>query len=195
MTQKRLIVGVSGASAPVMGIRTLELLRQLSDIETHLVYTATVGTILRLESDHRLEDLHQLADVVHTPKNMAASISSGSYRTLGMVVVPCSINTMSAICHSFTKDLLTRAADVTLKERRPLVLMVRESPFHLGHLRQMVQLTEMGAVIAPPTPAFYQNPETVTDLLDHCIGRALDLFGLELPGLKRWRTPIRKENL
>ena len=178
-----------------MGFRTLELLRQVPDIETHLVYTSSVAAILRLESGYGMEDLHRLADVVHAPKNMAASISSGSFRTLGMLVVPCSINTMSAISHSFTKDLLTRAADVTLKEKRRLVLMVRESPFHLGHLRQMVQLTEMGAVIAPPTPAFYQNPETVTDLLDHCIGRALDLFELDLPGLKRWKTPLRREIL
>lgn len=195
MNRKRLIVGISGASAPILGIRVLQLLQGLEEVETHLVYTTAVGTVLRLETEYRLEDVHAVADVVHTPKNMAAAISSGSFRTAGMLVAPCSINTMAAIAHSFTKDLLTRAADVTLKERRPLVLMVRESPFHLGHLRQMVQLTEMGAIIAPPIPAFYQNPKTINDILDHSIGRALDLFGISLPDLKRWETPIRREIL
>lgn len=173
----------------MFGIRALELLRKIDEIETHLVYTRAVATVLRAETAYRLEDLHSLADVVYPPGDMAASVSSGSFQTIGMLVAPCSINTLSAIANCFTKDLLTRAADVTLKERRRLVLMVRESPFHLGHLRLMVRLTEMGAVIAPPIPAFYQKPESITDLLDHSLGRALDLFGIELPGMTRWPTP------
>ncbi len=136
-----------------------------------------------------MQDVEQLADVVHASDDLSASISSGSFRTDGMIVVPCSMSTLSCIAGSVTKDLLTRAADVTLKERRPLVLMPRESPFHLGHLRRMVEVTEMGAVIAPPIPSFYHQPANVTELLDHCVGRALDRFGFELPWMTRWSTP------
>jgi len=186
---RRLIIGISGASAPIYGIRALELLKDVPDVQTHLVHSATAVRTIQLETSFALEDVYALADVVYSPVDMAASISSGSFKTIGMLVAPCSINTLSNIAASLTKDLLTRAADVTLKERRRLVLMVRESPLHLGHLRRMLEVTEMGAVIAPPIPSFYHAPQSVDDLIDHSVGRTLDLFGIELPGLKRWETP------
>ncbi len=190
--QGRLIVGVSGASAAIYGIRLLELLREVPEVESHLVITRAARATIALETDYDFARVCELADVYHKTDNMAASISSGSYRTLGMIVSPCSTHTLSCIAAGITKDLLTRAADVTLKERRPLVLMVRESPLHLGHLRRMVEVTEMGAVIAPPIPAFYQTPEKIEDIIDHSVGRALDVFGIEVPGMKRWKTPGRE---
>lgn len=188
MSSKRLIVGITGASAPIYGIRTLEILRRV-EIETHLVLTKAAMRVIDIETDWTVDAIKGLADFHYRWDDFAASISSGSFPTGGMIVAPCSINTMAAIAASLTKDLLCRAADVTLKESRPLVLMVRESPLHAGHLRRMLELTEMGAVIAPPIPSFYHLPENVTDLVDHSIGRALDLLGIEAPGLKRWRTP------
>ncbi len=187
---RRLIIGISGASAPIFGIRALQLLKHVPDVQTHLVHSATAVRTIQLETSLTLEDVYALADVVYPPDDMAASISSGSFETMGMLVAPCSINTLSNIAASMTKDLLTRAADVTLKERRRLVLMVRETPLHLGHLRRMIEVTEMGAVIAPPIPSFYHGPQTVDDLVDHSVGRALDLFGIDLPSMKRWETPI-----
>jgi flavin prenyltransferase len=189
MVSGRLVVGISGASAAIYGIRALELLRPVSGIETHLVHTRSAERTIELETDYSISQVRELADVCYESEDMAASISSGSFGTLGMIVAPCSINTLACIAGSITKDLLTRAADVTLKERRPLVLLVRESPLHLGHLRRLVEVAEMGAIIAPPIPAFYQKPETIFDLIDHSVGRALDALGLDLPFVKRWSTP------
>jgi flavin prenyltransferase len=189
MARRRLVVGISGASAPIYGIRTLELLRGLSDVETHLVHSRAAEKTIRLETNYALDEVYSLADVVYTPDQMEASISSGSFQTSGMIIAPCSINTLGCLAASITKDLLTRAADVTLKERRTLVLMVRESPLHLGHLRRMLEVTRMGALIAPPIPSFYSRPETIDDLINHSIGRALSLLAIELPALRRWSTP------
>ena len=186
MESERLIVGISGASAPIYGIRTLELLKQVEGVETHLVYTRAAIRTIEIESELTLSEVCALSDVHYEPENISAAISSGSFRTLGMIVAPCSMSTMSCIAGSVTKDLLTRAADVVLKERRTLVLMCRESPLHLGHLRRMAELAEMGAQIAPPIPAFYHRPQTIDDIVNHSIGRALDVFGWELPWMKRW---------
>jgi len=189
MTPRRLVIGISGASAPIYGIRTLELLREVSDVETHFVHTRTAERTIALETGRRLDEIRDLADVTYGPEQMEAAISSGSFQTVGMLIAPCSINTLSSIAASFTKDLLTRAADVTLKEKRPLVLMLRESPLHLGHLRRMVEAAEIGATIAPPIPSFYHRPASIDDIINHSIGRTLSLFGIDLPQLKRWETP------
>lgn len=184
----RIIIGISGASGVVYGIRLLELLQQ-TDIETHLVVSQAAAMTLRYESDLTLQQLESLADVVHSNKNIAASISSGSFRTLGMVVAPCSVRSMSEIASGVTSGLLTRAADVVLKERRRLVLMVRETPLHSGHLQTLLKLSEMGAVIAPPLPAFYSQPATIDDIIDQSVGRVLDLFDIECGAVQRWETP------
>ncbi|HGD9123130.1 TPA: flavin prenyltransferase UbiX, partial [Escherichia coli] len=155
---KRLIVGISGASGAIYGVRLLQVLRDVTDIETHLVMSQAARQTLSLETDFSLREVQALADVTHDARDIAASISSGSFQTLGMVILPCSIKTLSGIVHSYTDGLLTRAADVVLKERRPLVLCVRETPLHLGHLRLMTQAAEIGAVIMPPVPAFYHRP-------------------------------------
>jgi len=186
MEAKKLIVGISGASAPIYGIRTLELLREVPGLETHLVYTRAARRTIELETDLSLSEVTALSDFHYDPDDISAAISSGSFRTGGMIIAPCSMSTMSCIASSITKDLLTRAADVTLKERRTLVLMCRESPLHLGHLRRMAELAEMGAQIAPPIPAFYHLPQTIDDLVNHSIGRALDAFDFDLPWMKRW---------
>jgi len=181
----RLIVGVSGASGVVYGLRVLDALAELG-VESHLVATKAAALTLASETDQTIADLNARAAVVHRLSDVGASIASGSFRTLGMIVAPCSVRTMSEIATGVTSSLLTRAADVTLKERRPLVLMVRETPFHLGHLRTMVKLAEMGAVIAPPLPAFYARPAGVAEMVDQSVGRALDLFGLSWSPVKRW---------
>jgi 4-hydroxy-3-polyprenylbenzoate decarboxylase len=181
-SRPRLVVGISGASGVSYGVRALEALRELG-IETHLVATRAALLTLAQETDLSPDDLSVRADVTHRLVDVGATIASGSFRTLGMLVAPCSVRTMSEIATGVTSTLLTRAADVTLKERRPLVLMVRETPFHLGHLRTMTQLTEMGAVIAPPLPAFYARPRSVEEIIDQSVGRALDLFGLDWGGL------------
>lgn len=184
---KRLIIGISGASGVIYGVRLLQALQD-SPIETHLVMSRAVGITLKYESDMTVDDIKQLADVVYPTNDIGAAISSGSYRTLGMIIAPCSIKTMSEIAAGTTNTLLTRAADVALKDQRRLVLLVRETPLHLGHLRTMVQLAEMGAVIQPPVPAFYANPKTLEDMVNHTIGRTLDLFDIETEGLvKRWQ--------
>ncbi|HXQ53780.1 MAG TPA: UbiX family flavin prenyltransferase [Stellaceae bacterium] len=182
---QRLVVGISGASGVIFGIRLLELLRSLP-VETHLVMSRAADVTVAHETNHKLAQVHALAHYVHPIADIAASISSGSFKTIGMVVAPCSIRSMSEIASGVTSSLLTRAADVTLKEKRRLVLMVRETPLHLGHLRTMALLAEMGAIIAPPVPAFYSRPQSVEDLIDHSLGRVLDLFGLETGKLKRW---------
>jgi flavin prenyltransferase len=184
----RLIVGISGASGVTYGARLLEILRDLP-VETHLVMTKAAEVTLAHETHRKVAEVQALADRAYAVTDIAAAIASGSFRTCGMIVAPCSIRSMSEIAHGTTSTLLTRAADVTLKERRPLVLMVRETPLHLGHLRSMTALAEMGAIIAPPVPAFYAEPATLNDLVDHTLGRLLDLFGLEAPQVKRWGEP------
>jgi 4-hydroxy-3-polyprenylbenzoate decarboxylase len=181
----RLIVGISGASGVIYGARLLELLRPLP-VETHLVMSRSAEMTLALETELKPADLRARADVVHAIGDLAASISSGSFPTIGMIIPPCSIRSMAEIATGATTTLLTRAADVVLKERRRLVLLVRETPLHTGHLRTMTALSEMGAVIAPPVPAFYAKPQSLEEMIDHTLGRALDLFGLETGTVRRW---------
>jgi len=182
----RIVVGISGASGIVYGVRALQLLRD-SGVQTHLVMSKSAELTLHYEMDMSLAEIHSLASEVHPIKNVGASIASGSFRTAGMLVAPCSVRTMSEIATGVTSSLLTRAADVVLKERRRLVLMVRETPLHTGHLRTMTQLSEMGAVLAPPVPAFYTRPETLDDIVTQSIGRVLDLFDLDLEQVQRWQ--------
>ncbi|WP_374599334.1 UbiX family flavin prenyltransferase [Brevundimonas sp.] len=182
---QRLVVGISGASGVTYGVRVLDALRELG-VESHLVVTRAALLTLSQETDLTPDDLTGRADVVHKLADVGATIASGSFRTLGMIVAPCSVRTMSEIATGVTSNLLTRAADVVLKERRPLVLLVREAPFHLGHLRTMTALTEMGAIIAPPLPAFYARPGSIEDIVDQSVGRALDLFGLDWSAVRRW---------
>ena len=184
-TPRRLIIGISGASGTIYGIRMLELLRE-SGIETHLVISRSAEMTLAYETDFTTKDLRALASVNHPNSDIGATISSGSFRTMGMVVAPCSIKTMSEIATGVTSTLLSRAADVALKERRRLVLAVRETPLHSGHLRTMTQLADMGAIIAPIMPAFYNRPKTVDDIINHTVGRLLDFFGIETKVVKRW---------
>lgn len=182
---QRLVVGISGASGITYGVRALEALRELG-VESHLVVTRAALLTLSQETDLSADDLTDRADVVHKLNDVGATIASGSFRTMGMLIAPCSVRTMSEIATGVTSTLLTRAADVVLKERRPLVLMVRETPLHLGHLRTMTALAEMGAVIAPPLPAFYAKPTSIADMVDQSVGRALDVFGLDWSAVKRW---------
>lgn len=182
----RVVVAISGATGVIYGIRALELIAQLGGVETHLVITGPGRQTLAYETDLSVADLKAKADVVHGSRDIAAPISSGSFKTAGMVIMPCSIKTLSAVANSYGADLVSRAADVTLKEGRPLVLMVRETPLHLGHLRLMAQVAEMGAVVYPPVPAFYTRPQSIDDLVTHSVGRALEQLGIELPGLDRW---------
>ena len=181
----RIVVGISGASGVIYGARVLDALKDLG-VESHLVVTKAALLTLSQETDLTPDDLMSRATVTHRLADVGAAIASGSFRTLGMIVAPCSVKTMSEIATGVTSSLLTRAADVTLKERRPLVLMVRETPLHLGHLRTMTALTEMGAVIAPPLPALYARPASIMEMVDQSVGRALDLFGLDWSAVKRW---------
>ncbi len=189
----RLVVGISGASGVILGVRLLEALRRLS-IESHLVLSRAAEITLAHETTLKSADVRALASAHYSPADIGAAIASGSFRTLGMVVAPCSIRSMSEIATGVTSNLLTRAADVTLKERRPLVLLVRETPLHVGHLRSMTQLAEMGAIIAPPMTAFYTKPQSLDDVIDHTVGRTLDLFGLDTGGVRRWGEPPEPEN-
>jgi 4-hydroxy-3-polyprenylbenzoate decarboxylase len=184
-SKPRLVVGISGASGVLYGLRTLAACRDLG-VESHLVMSKSAALTLTQETGLSVGDVAAMADVVHRIGDVGASIASGSFRTLGMIVAPCSVRTMSEIATGVTSSLLTRAADVVLKERRPLVLMVRESPLHLGHLRTLTRLSEMGAVIAPPVPAFYARPASIEEMVDQSVGRALDLFGLTWGPVKRW---------
>ncbi len=181
----RIVVGISGASGAIYGVRTLEALARLG-VETHLVMSDTAGETIAYETSYTVEQVIALAHRVYPVSDVAAAISSGSYKTDGMIIAPCSIKTLAGIANSYNDNLLTRAADVTLKERRKLVLMVRETPLHLGHLRHMVAVTEMGAVVLPPMPAFYHLPKTVDEIVDQSIGKALDQFGLDASLFKRW---------
>lgn len=186
---KRLIVGLSGASGAIYGVRLLQVLRNVAEVETHLVMSQAARQTLSLETDLSLRDVQALADVVHDARDIAASISSGSFKTAGMVILPCSIKTLSGIVNSYTDTLVTRAADVVLKERRPLVLSVRETPLHLGHLRLMTQAAELGAVIMPPVPAFYHRPTSLDDVINQTVNRVLDQFDIDLPEdlFARWQ--------
>jgi flavin prenyltransferase len=183
---KRLIVGLSGSSGVIFGIRLLEVLKTIPDIETHLVMSKGAEVTLGLETGKNVADVKALADVVYDPGNLAAAISSGSFRVTGMAVVPCSMKSLAQIALSVGDNLLARAADVTLKERRKLVLVPRETPLHLGHLRHMVAVTEMGGVILPPVPSFYHRPKTIMDLVDQTIGKLLDQFEIEHDLFRRW---------
>jgi len=191
---RRLVVGITGASGVIYGIRLLEVLRDLDEIETHLVMSAAARQTIVLETDWALPDVDALADVVYRPGDIAASLSSGSFRTMGMVIVPASMGTLSDIATSSSDNLLARAADVTLKEHRRLVVVPRETPLHLGHLRLMVQIAEMGAILCPPVPAFYHRPETIAQVIDHTLSRILDLLDIELPTdlSKRWEGPEQR---
>jgi len=186
---KRLIVGISGASGAIYGVRLLQVLRDVPEVETHLVMSQAARQTLTLETDFSLRDVQALANVVHDARDIAASISSGSYKTAGMVILPCSIKTLSGIVNSYTDTLVTRAADVVLKERRPLVLCVRETPLHLGHLRLMTQAAELGAVMMPPVPAFYHRPQSLDDVINQTVNRVLDQFDIDLPEdlFTRWQ--------
>jgi len=185
-TPQRLIVGISGASGVVYGVRMLEVLRDVG-VETHLVMSKAAELTLTYEMDMKPKDVRALASHFHAQADIGASISSGSFQTMGMVIVPCSVRSMSEIAAGTTGSLLSRAADVVLKERRRLVLAFRETPIHAGHLRTMTQLTEMGAIVAPIVPAFYNRPKTLDDVINHTVGRLLDLFGVETKLVKRWK--------
>ncbi len=184
----RLIVGISGASGVIYGVRLLELLRPLP-VETHLVMSRAAEATLAAETDLKPPAVRALADVVHAIGDITAPISSGSFKTVGMIVAPCSVRSMAEIAQGITSTLLSRAADVVLKERRRLVLMVRETPLHTGHLRTMTALSEMGAIIAPPVPAFYARPQTLAEMIDQTLGRVLDLFALDSGTVRRWGEP------
>ena len=185
-TPRRLVIGISGASGTIYGIRMLELLKKM-DIETHLVMSKSAEMTLVYETDYKPKDIKTLASVVHPAADIGASISSGSFATMGMIVVPCSIRTMSEIATGVTSSLMSRAADVVLKEKRCLVLAVRETPLHGGHLRTLTTLADIGTIIAPIVPAFYNKPKTVDDIINHTVGRLLDLLGIETKLVKRWQ--------
>ncbi|MEE7441908.1 UbiX family flavin prenyltransferase [Methylobacterium oryzae] len=185
---RRLVVGITGATGIVLGIRALEMARA-AGIETHLVVSRAGEMTREYETDLSRDGLRALADHVHPVNDVGASIASGSFRTMGMLIAPCSVRTLAEVATGVTTTLLTRAADVALKERRRLVLMVREAPLHAGHIRNMLSVTEMGGIVHPPVPAFYTKPESVADIVDHCVARALDCFGIEVPEMKRWGEP------
>lgn len=184
---QRLIIGLSGASGLIYGIRLLEVLKTMTDVETHLVMTDSAKLNIAIETQWQLADVKALADHVHSNKDMAATISSGSFRTNGMIVAPCSMKTLSGIVHSYADNLLVRAADVVLKEQRRLVLMPRESPLHAGHCELLLKACQLGAIIAPPMPALYTKPTTIDDLINHSVGRVLDLFDIDSGIVQRWK--------
>ena len=183
----RLIVGITGASGVIYGIRTLEILRSIDDVETHLILTNGAKLTIALETDRDIKDVEALADEVHSDQNLAATIASGSFRTDGMIVAPCSMKTLSGIVNSYAESLTVRAADVVLKERRKLVLIPREMPLHAGHCRLLHEAAQMGAIIAPPMPAFYNDPQSIDDIINHSVGRVLDFFDISVPDMfERW---------
>jgi 4-hydroxy-3-polyprenylbenzoate decarboxylase len=187
---RRIIVGISGASGVVLGVRLLELLRELR-IESHLIMSKSAQVTLAYETDLKLADVTDLADHCYRIDDMAACISSGSYRTLGMVIAPCSMKTLAEVANASSSSLLTRAADVVLKERKRLVLLTRETPLNLAHIRNMLAVTEMGAICTPPVPAFYARPKTLDQMIDHTLGRVLDLFDLDAGSVRRWSGSSR----
>ncbi|MBK9136876.1 MAG: UbiX family flavin prenyltransferase [Betaproteobacteria bacterium] len=186
---RRIIVGISGASGAILGVRTLQALRAVPELEVHLVMSPAGKRTLIEETDWRVDAVEALAHVVHPHVDIGASLASGSFRTMGMIVAPCSIKTLSEVAHSHSGNLLTRAADVCLKEHRRLVLLVRETPLHLGHLDLMAQATRCGAIVMPPVPAFYNRPSSIDEVVDHTVGKALDLFDLPHDLVKRWKDP------
>lgn len=190
MSEKRIVVGISGASGFQYGMKALELLRG-TGLQVHLVISRGAERTCAMETGLSIGAARQLADVVHPIDNLGASISSGSFETVGMLVAPCSMRSLAAIAHNYSDNLLTRAADVVLKERRPLVLMVRETPLNLGHIRNMAAVTEMGGIIFPPVPAMYQRPASLDEVLTHSLGRALGLLGIQLPQIPRWGENIQ----
>lgn len=191
---KRLIVGISGATGAIYGIRLLETLLK-SDVETHLVITEAAERTILMETNWKLKDVKSLAKVSYDIKNLGGDIASGSFFSEGMVIIPCSIKSLSGIANSFNENLLIRAADVTLKERRKLILVVRETPLHLGHIELMLQASRMGAILLPPVPAFYFHPKTIDDLISHTVGKVLDLFNMNHHLFNRWGSPELKKNL
>lgn len=198
--KSRVIVGISGASGVIYGIRMLEILQTVPEVETHLVISAAGGQTIGLETDYSTAEVMALADVTYRISDIAAAISSGSFKTAGMVVIPCTMKTLAGIAHSFSDNLLLRAADVVLKDRRRLIIVPRETPLHLGHLRLMTQVVEMGAILVPPLPAFYHRPKTIDDIVNQTINRVLDLMDIELPVdlFERWQggreSLMRKTN-
>ncbi|PIV21112.1 MAG: 3-octaprenyl-4-hydroxybenzoate carboxy-lyase [Deltaproteobacteria bacterium CG_4_8_14_3_um_filter_45_9] len=190
----RLIVGISGATGSIYGIRLLEILKE-KKIETHLILTSTAKKILLQETPYGIERVENLASHVYENEDLTASISSGSFKTDGMVVIPCSIKSLSGIAHSYNENLLMRAADVTLKERRKLILVVRETPLHQGHIQLMLQASQTGAILFPPMPAFYFHPKTIDDLINHTVGKVLDLFGINHHLFNRWGSSEVKKTL
>jgi 4-hydroxy-3-polyprenylbenzoate decarboxylase len=184
---KRLVVGISGASGAVLGVHLLEVLAQIDTIETHLIISQAARITISDETGRSVKQAEALADVVYNPQDVGAAIASGSFPTDGMVIIPCSIKTLSAVAHCYASDLLSRAADVTLKEGRPLLLVVRETPLHLGHLRLMVQAAEMGAIIFPPVPAFYARPSSMDEMVDNTVGRILARLGIDNTLFKQWK--------
>jgi 4-hydroxy-3-polyprenylbenzoate decarboxylase len=185
MSKRKMIIGISGATGIIYGIRLLQVLKEM-EIETHLVVSNPGDMTRAYETNISAHELRAIADVCYPVKDIGAAISSGSFKTMGMIIAPCSIRTLSEIATGVTSNLLTRSADVVLKERRRLVLMVRETPLHAGHLKSMLAVTESGGIIAPPVPAFYTRPQDANDIIDHTIGRVLDLFDLEMPAINRW---------
>ncbi|MDH4291966.1 MAG: UbiX family flavin prenyltransferase [Dehalococcoidia bacterium] len=181
-----LIVGITGASGAIYGIRLLEVLSSIKNVETHLIVSEAAEAIIKYETGRRIEDVKELASFSYDIRDIGAQIASGSFRTDGMIVAPCTVKTMSAIANSYSENLLIRLGDVTIKERRRLLLLVRETPLHLGHLKNMERLCEMGAIIMPPAPAFYHKPQTIQDIVDHTVGKMLDLFGIEHTLFQRW---------
>ena len=186
----RIIIGITGASGSLYGIRLLEVLQTYKNVETHLIITEAGKETIRIETTKKVEEIEKLAHHVYDNQDLAAPITSGSFRTEGMIVVPCSVKTLSGLANSFNLNLLLRAGDVILKEKKKLGIVFRETPLHLGHLRLLTQLAEVGAIILPPMPAFYHHPKTISDLIDHTIGKILDQFGLEHQLFKRWKEPV-----
>ncbi len=190
---RRIIVGITGSSAPIYGIYTLRALQEVPDVETHLVLSEGAHVSIKYEApEWPISEIESLADVVHDPRNMAASVSSGSFKTDGMVVAPCSMKTLAAIAHSYSDNLIARAADVCLKERRRLVIVPRETPLHRGHLVNMLAVTDMGAVVLPPMPGFYSKPQSIDDIVNHTVGKILDTLEIEHDLFKRWQGDAGK---
>ncbi len=190
LNNNRLIIGISGASGIIYGLTLLQILKNLGDTkrpELHLVMSRSAEITLAYETKMKIKEVHQLADVVHANKDISASIASGSFKTDGMIIAPCSMKTLAEIASGVTNNLISRSADVTLKERRRLVCLTRETPLHIGHLKNMLALSEMGGIVAPPVPAFYAKPETIDDIVGHTAGRILDLFDIEVGLVKRWK--------
>lgn len=190
LNKNRLIIGISGASGIIYGLTLLQILKNLGETkrpELHLVMSRSAEITLAYETKMKIKEVHQLADVVHANKDISASIASGSFKTVGMIIAPCSMKTLAEIASGVTNNLISRAADVTLKERRRLVCLTRETPLHIGHIKNMLALSEMGGIVAPPVPAFYAQPETIDDIVEHTAGRILDLFDIEVGLVKRWK--------